>query len=37
MPSFTLNVNNNTLIVEAEAEMPLLWVLQMAWTTFFQE
>lgn len=36
MPSFTLNVNNNTLIVEAEAEMPLLCVLQIPGRLFFR-
>ncbi len=28
MPSFTLNVNNKQYTVEAEADMPLLWVLR---------
>jgi isoquinoline 1-oxidoreductase alpha subunit len=28
MPSFTLNVNSKTYTVEAEADMPLLWVLR---------
>src|ERR1035437_7986205 len=28
MPSFSLNVNNKQYTVEAEADMPLLWVLR---------
>ena len=28
MPSFNLNVNNKQYTVEAESDMPLLWVLR---------
>jgi len=28
MPSFKLNINNTAYIVDAEADMPLLWVLR---------
>jgi aerobic-type carbon monoxide dehydrogenase small subunit (CoxS/CutS family) len=28
MPAFTLNINNKPYTVEAEADMPLLWVLR---------